>query len=173
MKPAEIFMDDFERTEWADSHYAIIGRALVFASRFESGGKRLSALIGLRKHRSILDSEKDIDSFMEELRKRSLATHFAQLGLNQGEADDILKEARLARNEVAHEIALGMDLCLDLLPKNAMPDLVERVRVLSIRMAKGDFVISVFASVLTKEPVPGNTFLGYYVDRVTNWICES
>lgn len=54
MKP-DIFMDDFERTVWADAHYAAIGRALTFATRLEAGCKALNTILSLKKNRGTLD----------------------------------------------------------------------------------------------------------------------
>ena len=34
MKP-EIFLDEFERTEWGDEVFGVVGRGLTFATRFE------------------------------------------------------------------------------------------------------------------------------------------
>ena len=64
MKP-DIFMDDFERSEWSDSHHAVIGRLLAFASRLEAMVKTVSAFVGVKKNRSILDSERDIVNIHE------------------------------------------------------------------------------------------------------------
>lgn len=171
MKP-DIFMDDFDRTEWSDSHYAVIGRLIVFASRFEALAKSVSAFVGIKKNRSILDSEKDIDTFMDKLRKMPLATHIEKLGFTEGEAKDTFKQARLSRNEIAHELTLGIDRNLDPLPDNAIPRFIDRANILSIRLAKADLLISYLASAISHEEIPNIDFLDAYVEKVSRWVCE-
>lgn len=171
MRP-EIFMHDFKRTAWGDSHYAVVGRALSFASRFEKNAKSLSALIKLKSKASILGSEEEIEAFFAEINRTPLAKHLQFLGLDEGSAADILKDARLARNEVAHELALGMDRCLDLLPERAMATLLKIAENMGERLAKADAVISFLASVATSEPTPTREFFDAYPAKVVTWICE-
>jgi len=52
MEP-EIFMHDFERTAWADAYYSVIGRALTFATRFESLCRTLNVLFGIKGNKTI------------------------------------------------------------------------------------------------------------------------
>jgi hypothetical protein len=92
-------MHDFERTEWGDSHYGVIGRALSFASRFEKNAKSLAALMKLKGNKSILSSDAAIESFFKEINKTPLDGHLGFLGLNECAAAVLMKDARLARNE--------------------------------------------------------------------------
>ena len=171
MKP-EIFMDEFERTEWADTHYAAIGRVLTFASRFEAVSKTLSALVGIKSDRSLLDSEERLKAFVNHLRKMPLAKHLSALNLEEESVTTILNEARKARNEIAHEIALGLDRCLDSLPEESMKQLLDSLRTLSTRLAEGDRIVSYLVSVATNEEIPNAAFLKNYPKTVAEWVCN-
>lgn len=171
MKP-EIFMDDFERIEGDDAGYAAIGRALTFASRFEAMCKTLSVLVGLKSHSSLLDSEEQLKTFFDKLHKMPLARHLSSLKLEVESAATILDEARKARNEIAHEVALGLDRSLDSLPEGSMKDLLDRLRILSARLAEGDRIVSYLASIATNEAIPSAEFLRNYPQMVADWVCD-
>jgi len=158
----DIFMHNFERTEWGDSHYAVVGRALAFASRFEKNAKSLSALVKIRGNPSLMGSDEEIERFFSGISNTPLAQHLKAMGLDEGEAGNTLKDARLARNEVAHELAMGMDRCIDMLPKEAMEGMLDSARQLGARLAKGDAIICFLASVTTSEHIPGRDFIDEY-----------
>lgn len=168
----DIFMHDFERTEWGDSRYAIVGRALAFAARFEKNAKSLSTLMEIRGKPSLTASDEAIEDFFTTISKTSLSQHLKLMGLDKETAGDVMKDARSARNEVAHELALGMDRCIDLLPEGAMEGMLGSAKNLGIRLAKGDAIICLLASAATSEPIPGRAFLDEYPDKVVAWICE-
>jgi len=171
MKP-EIFMDDFERTEGGEAHYAVVGRTLTFASRFEAICKTLSALVGLKSDRSLLDSEEQLKVFFEQLHRMPLARHLSSLSLEEESVAAILDEARKARNEIAHEVTLGLDRCLDSLPEGSINYLLDRLRILSTRLAEGDKIVSYLASITTNEPIPNVEFLRNYTQMVAGWVCD-
>ena len=171
MKP-EIFMDDFERTELSDAHYAAIGRLLTFASRFEAVAKGISLLVGLKKKRSLIDSDSALNEFIERLRKMPLARHLSDLGLDEGSAGMVLLAARRARNEIAHTLTIGLDRCLDRLSREQRVEFVQRLEELAVSLAEGDRVISYLASVSTSEHLPSPNFLNEYPVRVAAWVCE-
>jgi hypothetical protein len=54
MKP-EIFLDEFERTEYGDAYYGAIGRALYFVTRFESNCRGLATIINFKQNTDLLD----------------------------------------------------------------------------------------------------------------------
>lgn len=168
----DIFMNDFERTEWGDSHYAVVGRSLAFAARFEKNAKSLSALVKIRRNPSLMGSDEEIEAFFAYISKTPLAEHLKEMGLKEGTAGETLKDARLARNEVAHELALGMDRCVDLLPAESMKGMLGAAKQLGIRLAKGDAIICILMSAASSEPIPSRVFFDEYPERVVTWISE-
>jgi hypothetical protein len=167
-----IFMDDFECTEWGDSYYAVAGRALAFAARFEKNAKSLSVLVKIRRNPFLMGSDEEIEAFFANISKTPLAKHLKDMGLDEGTAGQTLKDARLARNEVAHELALGMDRCVDLLPEESMKSMLDTAKQIGLRMAKGDAIICLLMSAVTSKPIPSRAFLDEYPERVVTWISE-
>jgi len=168
----EIFMDDFERTEWSDSHYAVLGRALVIAARFEKNVKTLSALMKARYQFSFHSSDEEINNFFDEISRTSLASHINTLGLNQTAYATIFKHAREARNAIAHELALGMDRNLDTLGKEFLDQLLSDVIRWTAEIAKGDAIICTLISLANKDSLPNRDFIEKYPDRVVKWVSE-
>ena len=173
MKP-DIFLDDFSRTAESDAYYAVLGRALAFATRFEANCRSLATIIAIRMNPEIfLESPERQSEFVQRAGDRALAQHlnnFAPLfadppGLNSQVA---LTEAREARNEIAHETALGViDWLSDPEYRKAFLQNIERLmRVIAL----GDRVVSVALSSLTHEPLPTGQFLGNYENRVAAWV---
>lgn len=171
MKP-DIFMDDFERTEWSDAHYAAIGRLLTLAQRFETVAKTMSLYVGLKKNRSLIDADSALDEFAEKLRKLPLAKHLSDLGLDESSIGMILRAARRARNEIAHVLTLGLDRRLETVPQAKIESLKEDLESFAVTLAEGDRVLSYLASVSTKEHLPSPRFLDEYPARVAAWVCD-
>jgi len=170
MEPS-IFMSDFVRTEWSDGHFGMLGRALVIATRFEASVRSLAVLVDLKAAPEALESEELIDRLIEAAWERRLFKDLKHLGLDKDEVGDTLKAARLARNEVAHEITLGLDRCLDLLPTAAVIDLGRDVRALVQALAKGDRTVCALLTVVTNDHRPSREFLQSYPDRIEQWVC--
>src|SRR5215471_11962850 len=113
-----LFDFDTDRTEFSDATYAAIGRALTFATRFEANCRALAALIGVRdamKARSVPDGESVDDLFVrltqEYWQDRRLRHHVTAVALYEKLPQDvraILRVGRQARNEIAHELTLGI-----------------------------------------------------------------
>lgn len=75
MKP-DIFMDDFSRDPETDKYYAVLGRALAFATRFELNCRQLARFLALRMNpeSSASPSEPKPLSFKKQLRSRWVRT---------------------------------------------------------------------------------------------------
>ena len=168
----DIFMDDFERTVWADAHYAVIGRALTFATRFDAGCKTLNVMLSVKSKRKSLSTEDDIRSFVNRLYKHPLAEHIKSIVGNKNNLKSILDNARFARNEIAHEITLGLDRCIDNLPKVALRHMMKRLKELIKSLAEADKIISLISSIVTHECLPNHDFLSKYPNLVEKWVTE-
>jgi hypothetical protein len=137
-----------------------------------SSVKDLSAFVGIKSDRSLLDSEVRLKSFIEKLRKSSVAKHLSALNLEEDSVTTILNEARKARNEIAHELTLGLDHCLDSLLEESIRHLTDSLRTLSTRLAEGDRIVSYLVSVATNEEIPNMEFLKNYPSTVAEWVCN-
>jgi hypothetical protein len=166
-------MLDFERTEWSDAHFGMLGRALAIATRFEASVRSLALLIDVKAAPEALESDELIDDLIEAAWKRRLFKDLRHLGLDKGGAADILKAARHARNGIAHEVTLGLDQCLDHLPATVVPALEQEVRALARALANGDRIVCALATIATNEHMPSPEFFDGYVDRIEQWVCNT
>jgi len=165
-------MNEFERTDWADSNYSIIGRALTIASRFEAICKALNTLIGLKENRDILDSEEEISKFVTSLKKPQLIHHVTAISQDQNELQRILNKGRLARNQIAHEITIGLDRSIDTLEEKDIESLMNRLRGHIIDLAEADRSISLITSIVSNESLPSSDFLKEYPQLIEKWVME-
>jgi hypothetical protein len=99
-------------------------------------------------------------------------SNLSALNLQEDSVITILDDARKARNEVAHELTLGLDRCLDSLPEESEKYLVNSLRTLSTRLAEGDRIVSYLLSVETNEDIPNAAFLKNYPRTVAKWVCN-
>jgi len=164
MKP-DIFMDDFERTMCGNAHYSAIGRALTIATRFESLCKVLNTMLGVKEDRNVLESEEDVQRFVTRFYNQRLAKHITSIAAGEDQFRTLLDKARLARNEIAHDITLGLDRMID-----NDPELIERLRILIDDLAKADRTLSFILSILTNEHLPVPEFLEKYPMLVQEWV---
>ena len=169
MKP-DIFMDDFERTEWGDSIYSAIGRALTLATHFESSCRGLVGILQLKTTpHEILESPTGIEEFSAELYRRSLGRNISTLVPTQDDFRLLLDKARDARNEIAHEIALGIE-DQEGLERNE-DFLLRRIRELSLILAEADRAVCFALTVVTHDHMPNNNFLKEYPEKIARWVC--
>jgi len=165
-------MDDFERTAWGDAYYAAIGRVLTFATRFEAHCRTLNTILGFKKNRGILDSINGIHAFVKRLHKVKLAKHISSIAANDKELKDILDKARSGRNEIAHELTLGLDRCIDRYSETYIKKLVKRLQQVIRSLALADRIVSLTLSIETNECVPNEGFLAEYPELVEKWATE-
>jgi hypothetical protein len=165
-----IFIDDFERTEWGDGIYSILGRALTLVAHFESCCRSLAGILHLKYgSREIFESEELTKEFLEKLYERPLKKHISQFAASEDDFRHLMDKARFARNEIAHEIPLGMHDQSGL--NHTEEYFLKRIRELSIILAEADRAVCSALTDLTNEPMPNNDFLKNYADRVVKWVC--
>lgn len=93
--------------------------------------------------------------------------------MNEGTAAETLKNARLARNEVAHELALGIDRCVDLLPEESMKGMLGAAKQLGTRLDRGDTIVCFLMSAANSESIRTRAFFDEYPETVVTWMSES
>jgi hypothetical protein len=170
MKP-DIFMDDFERTEWGDSIYSAIGRVLTLANHFESSCRSLVGILQLKTtSHEILESPTGIKELSDELYRRSLGQNISIFAPAQDDFRHLLDKARDARNEIAHEIALGME-DQEGLERNE-EFFLGRIRELSLTLAEADRAVCFALTVVTHDHMPDTDFLNEYPERIAKWVCQ-
>jgi hypothetical protein len=170
MKPG-IFMDDFQRTEWGDSIYSAMGRVLTLAAHFESSCRGLVGILQLETTpHEILESPTGIEKLSDELYRRSLGRNISTFAPTQDDFRLLLDNARKARNEIAHEMALDMEHQEGLERNEEF--FLGRIRELALTLAEADRAVCFALTVLTHDHMPNNDFLKKYPERVAQWVCE-
>jgi len=168
-----IFIQEFERTDNTDKLHAILGRALIVATRFDSICKQAALHNGLKKEIGIylVNDDEARSRVLQSVadKHRTLSLRIQSLLLPK-DVSALLDDARKARNAIAHELSEGLTGCLDF--KINEGELIKRVYDLVLSLAYGDVVISQVMSVLNNEPQPRADFLSSYVNNVTRWVIE-
>ncbi len=166
-----IFIDDFERTGWGDGIYSILGRALSLAAHFESSCRSLAWILHLRVGpREIFESEELMKEFLKKLYDRPLKKHISQFAASQDDFRRLMDKGRYARNEIAHEIPMGMHDQSGL--NHNEQYFLKRIGQLAMILAEADRAVCYVLTEITNEHMPNNDFLKDYPDRVVKWVCE-
>ena len=175
-----------ERTIFSDECYGVIGRALTFATRFESNCKVLAILFKLKT-----DWRLDRDKCTEELSERVNKLYEKPLGMyvgiirqvyeknmnNSKEAGIIelqkfftkkLQSANKARIELVHELTRSIEDEVD--DDDGRANIIKRVETLIREIAEADLIVFSVIRVITKEPpyLGGNR----YCEEAVKWVCE-
>lgn len=166
-----IFIDDFERTEWSDGIYSTLGRALTLAAHFESCCRSLAEILHLKfGQREIFESEEPMKEFLKKLHDRPLNKHISKFAPSEDDFRRLMDKARFARNEIVHEIPVGMH------DQNGLNHneeyFLKRIRELSVLLAEADRAVCFALTEIANEHMPNNDFLKNYPDRVVKWVCE-
>lgn len=166
----DIFIDDFERTNNSDTLHAVIGRALIVATRFDAMCTAAALQVGFRKEIYFAEDENRGNLLVKIAEKhRSLSSSINALGLPK-DISVLLYDANVARNAVAHDLAKGLTGCLDTKVDEA--SFIRQVSELMFDLAYGDVVISRTISMLNGDTLPRDEFVSSYVDRVMRWVVE-
>ena len=159
--------DDFDRSEFSDAIFAVLGRALTISTRFDASTKvlaRLSPLKSVILIKSSLSEEDydDLVSFIFE-KFKNLNNAINALG-NNVDVKSVLTKARKSRNEFIHEATLGFNNGFDRIGDIELSLLIERIKYLVLNIIRGDILISTIISMQSKEPISDYIFsekLGY------------
>lgn len=167
-----MFIEDFERSENSDEIFAVIGRALVIATRFDSTCKALARATDLKLHAYYgRVSDEDFDALAERILKRysALNDSINKLCLPD-DLSTVLHDARKARNEIAHDLAIGMEGCLD-----ANLNVQEFMKTLSVcvkTLAYGDALASMVLQRFNGDRSVHSEFINTYMNKIVHWVME-
>ena len=167
---------DFERTVFSDETYSVIGRALAYAQKFEGDCKALRGLVEAKTgklHRELFDDDAAFTQFVNAIHKQCLHKQIKEIvGRLQlpGDIDAALQTARQRRNEIAHEMCLGIqwDIETDDGRKRLVDEMSRSVR----EIAEAHQLVLAIACALTREDLPAPHYLNSYCDRVVEWVCS-
>jgi len=175
MGAPDIFFLRFQDAPWSDPCFMSFGRLLALAQRVESHCHSLALHVKLRLAApSPLESEEALHAFCEDVWKRTFHAHITYLSRlcgSESELNKILDEARIARNEVAHNVALGFEHWA--YDEALMSEQSARIRELATALARADHLLCTLESVLSKEPMPIGEAHRTYSERLVTWVCNT
>jgi hypothetical protein len=79
--------------------------------------------------------------------------------------------SRMARNEVAHQVALGFEHWA--YDEALMSEQSARIRELATALARADHLLCTLESVFFKEPMPIGEAYRTYSERLVTWVCNT
>lgn len=120
--------------------------------------------------REIFESEELMKEFLKKLHDRPLKKHISQFALSEDDFRCLMDKARYARNEIAHEIPVGIRDQSGL--NHNEQYFLKRIRELSMILAEADRAVCFALTEITNEHMPNNDFLKNYPHRVVKWVCE-
>jgi hypothetical protein len=166
-----------ERTEFSDELYGVIGRALAFATSFEMNCKAVQAVLGIKELRASGQGEQAIEDLCVAIENKALRRRIDNIikevnkkGTAVGDLLEWLRPkleaARIARNEIAHDVTKGIEQRAEDAGRRA--EIIEDVGVLVRTIAEADFWVYNLCQALTNEP----TYGGDYCEDAVKWVCE-
>jgi len=172
-----VFDIEFERTDYSDQGYAIIGRALAYAQGFEGDCRALRKMLEAKAgtlDESLFDDEQSFRDFIEAIHREPLSKQLGRitkmLHLTH-DVDEVLHLARASRNEIAHEVCLGRQFDIETI--EGRTSLVNEVSIAIRRIAEAHLVMLVLMTLVARESLPAGHYLDSYCERVVEWICET
>ena len=167
-----------ERTEFSDAGYSALGRALTYATAFEAVCRSLSSLQHVKCRVSELQkvSPEGSDVFaiaIGEIWDQRLRQHIKKISEQQGwyfrsDVAVTLAKAREARNQIAHEAALGLPRKIEL--NFECYEFLARIALLVEEIALGFMIVELTSLVETREPFPTFDFFAEYPQRIVRWV---
>lgn len=168
---SDVFISNFDRTENSDKLHAILGRALIIATRFDSMCEAVAINLELKKDAvlSTYMTEAEYGDYLSMLtsKYRTLNGNIKSIGLSD-DISVILGDARKARNVVAHNLSKGLEGCLDVRIDEL--EFIAQVSELVMDIAYGDIAISYIISLFNGDLYPNEKFVSSYKDRVIQWV---
>ncbi len=165
-----------ERTEFSDANYAALGRALAYATSFESICRAVSSRHHIRqqvieKSLSIDTADEAFAAVVADVWEQRLWQHVKAILEYEEFPSDIagkIKQAKSARNEIAHELALGISHTVQ--TDSGRSDLFVALSDLVRKIAEGYIIVELTSLIETHEPVPTRQFLTTYPARMVEWV---
>jgi hypothetical protein len=167
-----------ERTEFSDANYAALGRALAYATSFESICRALSSLRDIRQR--VIDMNLSVDTSddafaaaVADVWDQRLRQHVRRILEYSEFPSDVaatVKKAKAARNEIAHELALGIAHTVE--TDSGRSEFLAALSELVRNIAEGYIIVEITSLLETHEPVPTQQFLAKYPSRMVEWVTK-
>jgi len=153
-------------------YFTVLGRALYVSQHLEMNCRAI--VVNMEARRQVIKGgsmslgDGSFAETVSKLWRQTLGQHVRCLsdtwptGFDMGAKFDA---AVAARNEIAHEVATGLEF------EEAFDARIARIKDLVRPIAAADKVASALIHVLNKDPLPVAGYLSTYEDRVVEWVC--
>lgn len=166
-----------ERTVFSDNSFGIIGRALTFATYFESICRGLSTLIDLKsKHKSgkfSLENDEELQIFLHKLERYILYQHIEKISQYYEFDKDIkslIHKAKNARNFIVHELTLGIEEIIH--TDESRHFIIESLKEKITDIAKANILLIIMICLETHEEIPTPDYLKKYPNMISTWVLD-
>lgn len=169
----QYLINDFDRSINSDQLQAVIGRALIVATKFDFECKRAAEFYKIKQEPRPAPAPEMIlilgDKIKNLFPRVTVLGNATQILGKQDDVKTVLKNAIDARNYIAHELCINRTGCLDSLEESDfIKDLSERVS--SIALA--DYLVSAVLCILNQEAFSYGVGADAYVNKVVSWVVE-
>ncbi len=156
-------------------YFSVLGRALFTAQHLEMNCRAIAGFLHMRsqvmQHGSSVLDDGTFQKGIHQLWKKTLGQHVH--GLNElcifsDDAAQLLGAAVKARNELAHDVAMGITDRLDA----ELDQRIDEIRELVRKIATADKIVSSLLHILNKDPLPRKDYFKTYEERVIAWVTE-
>lgn len=167
--------DNFERSEFSDEIYAVLGRAVTIAARFDASCKTLARLplfsIAIATKSALKESEFEDLLLTIQGKYKNLNRAIDSLGLT-GTVEEIMTKGRECRNELIHEAALGAEVGFDHMEEENIQQFMRYLESLLLPIIRGDALVSAMISSNNNEDISNYLFSKEYESSYVNWVME-
>jgi hypothetical protein len=168
----DIFLKFPGATPEETAYFAAIGRALAYATRFESNCRKMIGVLGLaQSSRPLFESEQALSEFVRRIRSSTLSRNIHKLA-KPADGDEEIREtlnaAREGRNFIAHHATLGFEA--DLRDRAAMARRLRELETHVNGIAEADRFVCLLISLFTRTPLPSGEMVNSYPRYIREWV---
>ena len=156
-------------------YFSVLGRALFTTQQLEMNCRAIVGFVHMLSQTEFLGAsaidDPKFQEWMENLWKHTFGHHIKELQKIYGFPDEIysiFEDARVARNTIAHEIAMGV---VDRLELGVEPQ-IDEIKDLVRKIAIADKIASSILQAINKESFPTAVFYLSYEDKIVAWVSE-
>ena len=167
-----------EVSEAGHDLHAALGRALAIAARFETNCRAFETLLIVREESRKATTREEHDEILGTLslkvwnrhlgtRPETLAARYR--GLLKIDLEAVLRAAVKARNDIAHDLAIGV---CDRDTDDDHDSRLDEIRSAVERIVEADRIITLLTALETRESAPTMETFDTYPARTVRWVIE-
>ena len=170
----EIFFSYFERDDFSDYLYGVLGRLLTYATAFENDLKKLCLLLNFKySHEELSDAVIMKIHQSVALKTKTIGTSIKNMGqflsLEQP-LNKKLSDARENRNYIVH--VLAVELIGRFLSNQDRDYLFTKIKEILPSITDAHLTIMSYLAIFTNEPIPTNDYFLNYNKIIERWVLE-